>query len=209
MTPRLLFIVPAFNEEANVGSVVRELLGAFPGADVVVVDDGSTDRTAGLATSAGAVVLRLPTNLGIGAAVQTGLLFADRHDYEIAVQFDADGQHRADQVAVLIQPLIDGQCDAVVGSRFLLRDGRYAASLPRRPSAGSARAIHTPLYPPRAPSSSAVRAAMARSSTWINLPSSGEIWMGGRCCSACRAPLFAKRSSLSSAVGFVWQKSAF
>src|SRR5437867_2513601 len=132
MTPRLLFIVPAFNEEANVGSVVRELLGAFPGADVVVVDDGSTDRTAGLATSAGAVVLRLPTNLGIGAAVQTGLLFADRHDYEIAVQFDADGQHRADQVAVLIQPLIDGQCDAVVGSRFLLRDGRYAASLPRR-----------------------------------------------------------------------------
>ncbi len=132
MTPRLLFIVPALNEEANVGNVVHELLAAFPDADVVVVDDGSSDRTATAAASAGALVLRLPTNLGIGAAVQTGLLFADRHDYDIAVQFDADGQHRADQVPALIAPLIEDRCDAVIGSRFLLREGRYNASVPRR-----------------------------------------------------------------------------
>ena len=132
MTPRLLFIVPALNEEANVGNVVHELLAAFPDANVVVVDDGSADRTATAAAAAGALVLRLPTNLGIGAAVQTGLLFADRHDYDIAVQFDADGQHRADQVPALIAPLIEDRCDAVIGSRFLLREGRYNASVPRR-----------------------------------------------------------------------------
>src|SRR5207253_11185011 len=86
-------IVPALNEEETVGRVIDEIRAFDPGFDIVVVDDGSTDRTAGLAADRGAHVLRLPFNLGIGGAVQTGYRFAFEHGYDIAVQVDGDGQH--------------------------------------------------------------------------------------------------------------------
>jgi glycosyltransferase involved in cell wall biosynthesis len=116
---RLLFIVPAYNEASNVGPVVRELKAHHPDGTVVVVNDGSTDATAAAASEAGAIVIDLPFNLGIGGAVQTGMLYAERNGFDFAVQFDGDGQHVATEVTTLLAPLRDGSADAVIGSRFL------------------------------------------------------------------------------------------
>src|SRR5689334_6420127 len=102
---RLLFIVPAYNESANLPAVVADLRAYYPAAEVAVVNDHSTDDTATVARALGVTVLELPCNLGIGGAVQTGLLYAARGAYDIAVQFDGDGQHCADQVAKLLQPV--------------------------------------------------------------------------------------------------------
>jgi glycosyltransferase involved in cell wall biosynthesis len=110
-------IIPAWNEEAALPSTLAELAAARPDLDVLVVSDGSTDRTAELATAAGVHVAVLPFNLGIGGALRTGFAFAMRNGYERAVQFDADGQH--DPLAV--QALLDGLdrgSDMVIGSRF-------------------------------------------------------------------------------------------
>lgn len=127
----LLFIVPAYNEETSLPGVLGDLRRYLPDADVVVVNDGSTDRTAALARAHGAILLDLPINLGIGGAVQTGLLYGVRHNYRFVIQFDGDGQHRADQVAPLLEPLLSGECDVAIGSRFL-QAGRYQAPLLRR-----------------------------------------------------------------------------
>src|SRR5918995_622336 len=90
---RTLIIVPAWNESRNVGNTVREILEQFDDYDVVVVDDGSTDGTAQVARDAGARVLVLPFNMGVGGAMRTGFTFAQRHGYQRAIQVDADGQH--------------------------------------------------------------------------------------------------------------------
>ena len=127
--PRVLFIIPAFNERDSLASVVADLRGSFPDAELAVVDDGSTDDTAKVAAGLSVTVLRLPFNLGIGATVQTGLIYALRKGFDIAVQFDGDGQHRADQVPLLLAEL--EHADAVIGSRFLERNS-YRASLWRR-----------------------------------------------------------------------------
>ncbi|MFN8512970.1 MAG: glycosyltransferase family 2 protein [Chloroflexia bacterium] len=127
----VLFIVPAYNEESSLPGVLSDLRLHQPAADVVVVNDGSTDRTAAVARAHGAMLLDLPVNLGIGGAVQTGLIYAVRQGYRVAVQFDGDGQHRADQVASLLDPLLRGECDVVIGSRFV-RAGSYRAPLMRR-----------------------------------------------------------------------------
>ena len=113
-----LAIVPAFNEEASVGRVIDELRAFDPGFDIVVVDDGSTDRTAGVAVDRGAHVIRLPFNLGIGGAVQTGYRFAFEQGFDIAVQVDGDGQHDPAQLPKILAPVMDGDADMVVGSRF-------------------------------------------------------------------------------------------
>ena len=113
----LLVIVPALNEEDAIAGVVAGARRALSAA-VVVVDDGSTDATGAVARSAGAVVLRHPFNLGVGAAVRTGLRYAVEHGYETVLQLDGDGQHDpADGVALLAR-LQDGDVDIVVGSRF-------------------------------------------------------------------------------------------
>lgn len=117
----LLFIIPAYNEEEALPGVLVELAEAYPDADVVVIDDGSSDGTATVARAGGAVVLQLPYNLGIGGALRTGFRYAVRKGYQRGVQFDADGQHHPDEVPALLAGL-DAGADMVVGSRFL--DGR-------------------------------------------------------------------------------------
>jgi hypothetical protein len=128
---RRVAIVPAYNEERNIGRVVSELR-AFDGAlDVVVVSDGSTDGTAAAAEAAGARVLRLPFNLGIGGAVQTGFKYAWEHGYDLAVRCDGDGQHVPAELPKVIAPVVGGEADIAVGSRFAGGDG-YRSSATRR-----------------------------------------------------------------------------
>src|SRR3954447_2135821 len=128
---RRLAIVPALNEAGSIESVIREIRAEDPDFEVLVVDDGSTDNTAALAEAAGARVVRLPFNLGIGGAVQTGLQYAREHDFGIAVQIDADGQHDPSQLPQLLAPLVAGEADVVVGSRFL-GERNYKAPFLRR-----------------------------------------------------------------------------
>lgn len=113
----LLVIVPALNEEDAIASVVAGARGVLAAA-VVVVDDGSTDATGAVARSAGAVVLRHPFNLGVGAAVRTGLRYAVEHGYKTVLQLDGDGQHDPADGTALLARLQDGDVDIVVGSRF-------------------------------------------------------------------------------------------
>ncbi len=128
---RRLAIVPALNEAGSIESVIREIRAEDADFEVLVIDDGSTDRTAALAEEAGARVVRLPFNLGIGGAVQTGLQYARDHAFDLAVQIDADGQHDPSQVPQLLAPLITGEADVVVGSRFL-GERNYKAPFLRR-----------------------------------------------------------------------------
>jgi glycosyltransferase involved in cell wall biosynthesis len=128
---RRVAILPAYNEAASVASVVAEIRSVDPGFEVVVVDDGSTDGTVEVARAAGAHVLPLPYNLGIGAAVQTGYQYARNHDFDIAVQVDGDGQHDARELPKLLAPLLDRDADLVVGTRFA-GGPEYRSSVPRR-----------------------------------------------------------------------------
>ncbi len=128
-----LAIVPAFNEEASVGRVIDEIRAFDPGFEIAVVDDGSTDRTAGVAADRGAHVIRLPFNLGIGGAMQTGYRYAFEHGYDVAVQVDGDGQHDPSQLPKILKPVLAGEADLVVGSRFAEQEsGAYRSSVARR-----------------------------------------------------------------------------
>jgi len=128
---RRVAIVPAYNEERNIVRVLAELRALDPGLEVVVVSDGSTDRTADIAREAGAHVVRLPFNLGIGGAVQTGFRFAWEEGYELAVRLDGDGQHDPSQLPLVAAPVVAGEADICVGSRFL-GNGAYRSSAARR-----------------------------------------------------------------------------
>jgi glycosyltransferase involved in cell wall biosynthesis len=121
-------VVPAFNEAAVIGRVVADLL--WHGYRTVVVDDGSSDDTGRNAGAAGAIVVTHPINLGQGAALQTGIAFALRQGAETIVTFDADGQHRAADVALLLEALATADADFALGSRFL--GGAVAMPLSRR-----------------------------------------------------------------------------
>lgn len=127
---RLLIIIPAFNEEASIANVIASLRAHAPGADIVVINDGSNDRTRAIAEGLGVVVLNHIYNLGIGATMQTGYKYAVAGGYDIAVQFDGDGQHPAEQIKDIIRPVMDGRADLVVGSRFL-GEGSYKPSIAR------------------------------------------------------------------------------
>lgn len=126
---RLLVVIPALNEEGSVGHVVGEVRAALPAAAVLVVDDGSTDRTAEVARAVGAPVLALPFNIGVGGAMRAGFRYAVAHGYDVVVQVDADGQHDPKEIPALLA-LLD-QADVVVGARFAGR-GKYPARGPRR-----------------------------------------------------------------------------
>ena len=113
---KTLIVIPAYNEELTIGSVVTL---ARKYGDVLVVDDGSSDRTSEIARNAGAFVIKHETNMGKGAALRTGFEYALSMDYKIIVTLDADGQHNPDEIPVLLEPIVNGKADLVIGSRYL------------------------------------------------------------------------------------------
>jgi glycosyltransferase involved in cell wall biosynthesis len=129
---RVVAVVPAFDEEGAIGGVVEEIHAFDPAIDVVVVDDGSSDATVEVAAAAGAAIVRLPFNLGIGAAVQTGFRYALEHGYDLAVRLDGDGQHDPAELPKLLEPLARDEADVVTGSRFRETEGGYRPPLARR-----------------------------------------------------------------------------
>lgn len=129
LEPQLLIVVPALNEQQSVGAVVEEIRHVVPDARCLVIDDGSTDQTAHVARAAGAEVLQLPFNLGVGGAMRAGFRFARDRGHEVVVQVDADGQHDASYIPSLVAAL--GAADIVIGARFA-GVGQYGAKGPRR-----------------------------------------------------------------------------
>ena len=128
-----IIIVPCFNEDGCIKSVIEEIASHQPAAEVVVINDGSTDMTSQAARSTGtASVIDLPVNLGVGGAVQTGFKFALKRKVDYAVKVDGDGQHPAAAVDSLLLPLINGEADLVIASRFLSPNMGYQSSFSRR-----------------------------------------------------------------------------
>ena len=130
-TPRLLVIIPAFNEQEALPGVLDEIHAILPDVDVLVVNDGSTDRTSEVARRGDAMVLDLALNLGVGGAMRAGYRFAAREGYDLAVQVDADGQHDPADVRAVVAGLAELGADVVVGARFSGR-GAYSVRGPRR-----------------------------------------------------------------------------
>ena len=116
----LLIVIPAYNEEANIIRVV-ENIKSFPVAhqDFIIVNDGSSDMTAGICKEAGFPLLDLPINLGLTDAIQAGMQYASRHGYDAVLQFDGDGQHDAKYIGNLCEAMQRESADIVIGSRFL------------------------------------------------------------------------------------------
>lgn len=125
---KVLLIIPAYNEEENIEKIIEEIVLNFPQYDYVIVNDGSQDNTERLCVGKGYNILNLPINLGIGGAVQTGYRYALKYKYDIAVQIDGDGQHDVSYVRDVIRPLLRGEADVVIGSRFLRRGGFQSTS---------------------------------------------------------------------------------
>lgn len=125
----VLVVMPAYNEEVVVGDVIREVSTVLPDVGILVVSDGSKDRTAEVSRSAGARVLELPVNLGVGGAMRAGFRFALRNGYRAVVQVDADGQHDPRNVPALVGALVDN--DLVIGARFA-GVGEYEVAGPRK-----------------------------------------------------------------------------
>jgi len=132
--PRVLVVVPAWNEEGALGGTIADIRRTVD-ADVLVVDDGSTDATPRVAAAAGAFVCSLPYNLGVGGAMRTGYRYAVRQGYDVVVQIDADGQHDPRYLPALIARLRLGGpegADLVIGARFAGEGEKYHVSFPRR-----------------------------------------------------------------------------
>ena len=129
--PKTLVIIPALNEADSIAKVIGEIQQHAPWADIAVINDGSTDDTAAIAQNCGAIVLSVPYNVGIGAAVQTGFLYATRYGYEVTVQNDGDGQHSPAEIPLLVEELTKGEADVVIGSRYI-EDRGYVTPRARR-----------------------------------------------------------------------------
>lgn len=119
MSHKLLIIVPAYNEEENIEKVYASIRNKVRDADILVVNDCSTDKTLEILENLGANHVNLPVNLGIGGAMQTGYIFAKLHGYDFAVQIDGDGQHDPAEVSKLIKTYHDTKANLIIGSRFL------------------------------------------------------------------------------------------
>ena len=128
---KICVIIPALNESQNIGFVVEEVKKALPLSTVLVIDDGSDDNTSVIAKEFGALVIRLGSNLGIGAAVQTGFKYAQANNFDIAVQLDADGQHDPFYIKELVKPILEKKADVAIGSRFIENNG-YRSTFSRR-----------------------------------------------------------------------------
>ncbi len=116
---KVLVVIPSYNEAGRIGAVVRDAKRVLPEATVAVVDDNSSDETAREAAAAGAVVLGHSVNLGYGAGLETGYLYAAAKGYEIVAQMDGDGQHLAEELPKIVAPVAAGEADLVIGSRHL------------------------------------------------------------------------------------------
>ncbi len=140
-----LAIIPVHNEQEKIGQVIAGIRASDKDMDIVVIDDGSTDRTAEQASSAGAKVIRLRFNMGYGVALQTGYKYAHEREYSYLVQLDGDGQHDPTYIPELLKPVVTGEADLVLGSRFLSKPAPYEERLPKY-SAGMTRRLGINLF---------------------------------------------------------------
>ncbi|GMO57681.1 MAG: glycosyltransferase family 2 protein [Termitinemataceae bacterium] len=132
---KILIIIPAYNEAENIERVVSNIKDNFPQYDYVVINDCSTDDTEKICADNGYNYISLPVNLGIGGGVQTGYLYAHNNNYDVAVQFDGDGQHNPQYIERLLEPIKNAKADMVIGSRFIDKEG-FQTSFMRRAGIG-------------------------------------------------------------------------
>nr|ACY24794.1 glycosyl transferase family 2 [uncultured organism] len=133
MRDRILIIIPAYNEEKNIAKVIQSLKEANSDYECLVVNDGSKDNTQHEAEASGlATVIQLPSNLGIGGAVQTGFKYAFYNDIDYAIQFDGDGQHLASEIPKILLPLQANEYDVCIGSRFVEKTQGFQSTFMRR-----------------------------------------------------------------------------
>lgn len=133
MRERILIIIPAYNEEKNIANVIQSLVDASPIYEPLVINDGSKDNTQHEAEASGvATVVQLPSNLGIGGAVQTGFKYAFYNNFDYAIQFDGDGQHLASEIPKLLRPLQANEYDVCIGSRFVEKTQGFQSTFMRR-----------------------------------------------------------------------------
>lgn len=131
--PTCCVIIPCFNEQDNVADVIRDICNVDMNLAALIVNDGSNDLTSENAKKTGkALVIDLPINLGVGGAVQTGFKYAEKQNYSYAMKFDGDGQHDPESIQRMIQPLINGQADIVIGSRFIADNRGFKSTFLRR-----------------------------------------------------------------------------
>jgi glycosyltransferase involved in cell wall biosynthesis len=129
---KILAIIPTYNEERNIEGVINNIKIEEPNIDILLVDDGSSDKTTFIAEKTQKVtVITLPNNLGIGGAIQTGFKYTERKNYDIIVRVDGDGQHKAEEIKKIAKPILDKEVDIVIGSRFLNQDKSYPISVRR------------------------------------------------------------------------------
>lgn len=128
---KCLIIIPAYNEAGNIEKVINNLVQNYPQYDYVVINDGSTDETEKVCIREGYQVLNLPINMGIGGAVQTGYRYAQKNDYDIAVQIDGDGQHDVAFLENMLKLIETGEADIVIGSRFVQKEGFQSSQVRR------------------------------------------------------------------------------
>lgn len=129
MTYSVMIMIPAYNEEKTVGEIVKSAKTLYPNFEIVVIDDGSDDRTVQNAKEAGAEVVCLPFHCGGSVAIQTGYWIAATHDFDYVIKIDADGQHKPEEISKLLNPLIAGETDIAVGSRYLKPNNNYDSSV--------------------------------------------------------------------------------
>jgi len=131
MKKRVLIIIPAYNESENIEKVVDNLIENYPMYDYIIVNDCSTDNTEEIIKKRGYNYISLPVNLGIGGGVQSGYLYAVQNNYDIAIQMDGDGQHNPAYIEKLIAPILSGDADITIGSRFIDKKGFQTSALRR------------------------------------------------------------------------------
>lgn len=131
MRMSVLIIIPAYNEQDNILRTIQDVEQNVPGANYIVVNDCSSDDTRTILREQQVNYLDVPVNLGIGGGVQTGYRYALEHGYDIAIQFDGDGQHDARYISDLIAPIKNGQADVVIGSRFITNEGFQSSAMRR------------------------------------------------------------------------------
>lgn len=129
---KTLIIIPAYNEARNLPEVIKQLRRYVPELDFIIINDASNDSTREFLLLDDYIqFLDLPVNLGIGGAMQAGYIYADKNNYDIAIQFDGDGQHKAEYIRDLILPIMKEDIDVVIGSRFLNRKGFQSSAMRR------------------------------------------------------------------------------